>query len=83
MMGMDIDRYVNNFNRGCKVISFGKPLCDVNGMEEQLNKNVQYRRIFVGGVTDIGPTTVVGPISNGKLGKENLVCVQHWRESVA
>jgi hypothetical protein len=42
MMGMDIDRYVNNFNRGCKVISFGKPLCDVNGMEEQLNKNVQY-----------------------------------------
>ena len=41
------------------------------------------KELFVHGVTDIAPMTVVGPVTHGFLGEERWVCVKHWRTSIA
>ena len=41
------------------------------------------KELFVHGVTDIAPMTVVGPVMHGFLGEERWVCVKHWRTSIA
>ena len=40
------------------------------------------KELFVHGVTNIAPMTVVGPLMHGYIGQEQWVCVKHWKQSI-
>ena len=54
---------------------------DVNNRPMEQRCPIQScKQVYVHGVTDIAPMTVVGPLMHNYIGKEQWVCVKHWRQ---
>ena len=96
---MDVDRYRNEGNVGCRVVRV-RDTCILANFADG-SRNTKHRLMtdskggkvtktclacskkFVVEETLISPATVVGPPTHGRIGKQVWVCTEHWKLSVA